>query len=287
MSMPEVLLIALVFALAATTVGWLFMTEASYLGSGAVRRFYDFGSRFYDASKGRLAAYRFSPEEDRRWLLPPLLPAIERDPHCRVLDVATGSGRVPLLLLGQPGFLGSIVGLDLSEGMLRVAREKLGAWVQSGRVALIKQDASYLPFEDVAFDVVSSTESWEFFPHPEKALGEMARVLKPGGILLLSKQRDSWALWMYGRSFTRKRVAAMLEQADFTGITIVDWQRRYDLAWGTKAGMPAPGPSEPPGPWDSVRCPVCQSQLLSSGQGLTCSQCRGEYPIRQGILYLA
>ena len=71
-------------------------------------------------------------------------------------------------------------GLDLSANMLAVAREKLG-----GAVELVQGDAERLPFADGRFEVLLCNDSFHHYPNPGAAAAEFARVLQPGGVLLL------------------------------------------------------------------------------------------------------
>jgi ubiquinone/menaquinone biosynthesis C-methylase UbiE len=87
-----------------------------------------------------------------------------------LLDVGCGTGN-HLLLFHQMGL--DVSGIDPSEPMLRVAREKLGH-----RAELRLGSAEDLPFEDNSFDIVSLVSSLEFSPHPTRALTEAARVAR-------------------------------------------------------------------------------------------------------------
>jgi ubiquinone/menaquinone biosynthesis C-methylase UbiE len=97
----------------------------------------------------------------------------------RVLEVAIGTGRS---LPFYPDAV-ELTGVDLSPGRLALAR-RLAA--ELGReVELLEADAEHLPFEDHAFDTVVCQLALCSIPRPEAAVAEMARVLKPGGRLLL------------------------------------------------------------------------------------------------------
>src|SRR3972149_2550803 len=78
-------------------------------------------------------------------------------PRPRVLDVATGTGRVPLTLVADPAFDGTVVAVDLSRRMLREAARALNS--RSRCVFLSRQDGSRLAFGDDAFDAVSCLEA--------------------------------------------------------------------------------------------------------------------------------
>jgi ubiquinone/menaquinone biosynthesis C-methylase UbiE len=105
----------------------------------------------------------------------------------RVLDVACGTGIVARLAAQTVGERGSVVGVDLNDGMLDVARAQKDA----GRAAIDwrQGDAEALPVADEAFDVVVCQQGLQFFPRRGAALAEMRRVLAPGGRLALSVMR--------------------------------------------------------------------------------------------------
>ena len=101
----------------------------------------------------------------------------------RVLDVACGTGIVGRLAASLVGPAGQIVGVDLNDEMLAVARRQpidgdvMPVWRQG--------DASALPCDAAAFDVVLCQQGLQFVPDRSAALNEMHRVLVPGGIVAL------------------------------------------------------------------------------------------------------
>jgi ubiquinone/menaquinone biosynthesis C-methylase UbiE len=101
----------------------------------------------------------------------------------RLLDVATGTGIVSLLAAKTTAGGGEVVGVDLSDGMLRKTRAKAAA--DGLTVTLLKSDAEALELPDCSFDVVVSLFGLMHFPHPEKAIGEMFRVVRPGGRVVI------------------------------------------------------------------------------------------------------
>lgn len=106
-------------------------------------------------------------------------------PSAVVLDVGAGTGIVTIRAAGQVGEGGYVVGADLSAGMLAVARE---ASRRAGlaRTDYAQMDAEELGFPANMFDAVICAFSLFQFVDMRRALAEMARVLKPGGLLGLS-----------------------------------------------------------------------------------------------------
>jgi ubiquinone/menaquinone biosynthesis C-methylase UbiE len=209
---------------------WLFVVgEGTYLGRAAVRLIYQLGARVYDDVRRPVVA------SDEAVLLPILQRALAGCAAPRVLDVATGTGRVPLLLGRQPWFAGTIAALDLAPAMLERARAKIAAAGLADRVSFCEGDAGTLGWPDASFDLVVSLEALEFFPRPRRALAEMARALKPGGALVVSKYPDVWARALPFKGLTRRQITRQLEQLGLGAIVIRDWQPgHYELVIARK-----------------------------------------------------
>jgi SAM-dependent methyltransferase len=105
----------------------------------------------------------------------------------RVLDAACGTGVVARLAAERVGADGRVVGLDLNPGMLTVARSLPVGGVPVGWV---QATAGRLPFPDGSFEVVCCQLGLQFFPDRAAALAEMARVLVPGGRLVVMVWRS-------------------------------------------------------------------------------------------------
>jgi ubiquinone/menaquinone biosynthesis C-methylase UbiE len=201
---------------------WLIVVgEGTYLGRYAVRLIYQLGAGVYDQARHKVTA------SDEAVLLPLLRQALAGRAAPWVLDVATGTARVPLLLARQPWFDGVIHGLDLAPAMLERARAKLGAAGCESRVALHQGDAGRLPWPNDSFDLVTSLEALEFFPRPRRALAEMSRTLKPGGALVVSKYPDVWARVLPFKGQTRRSMTRLLESLGLCEIVIREWQPGY------------------------------------------------------------
>ena len=152
------------------------------LGRDRIRRIYDHIGRRYDL-------LRFAEAEPKRVAL--ALLALR--PGERVLEVGVGTGAV-LVELAQAAIAGEIAegeqavgGIDLSPGMLAVARERLTAAGLADAVELREGDATALPYPDEAFDVAFCSYVLDLLPSAEinRALAELRRVLRPGGRLAL------------------------------------------------------------------------------------------------------
>ena len=100
-----------------------------------------------------------------------------------VLDIATGTGDLALLIekILKPE---SIIGCDISEGMMQVAREKCRKRGITN-IRFEKEDCTALSYPDDSFDALTSSFGVRNFQELEKALGEMHRVLRPGGHLVI------------------------------------------------------------------------------------------------------
>lgn len=105
----------------------------------------------------------------------------------RVLDVACGTGIVARRAASRVGTSGSVVGIDINEGMLAVA-EETATGIQPS-IEWRQGDATDLPFSDEQFDVVCCQQSLQFFDDPVAAVKEMQRVLAPSGCVALSVWR--------------------------------------------------------------------------------------------------
>jgi len=101
----------------------------------------------------------------------------------RLLDVATGTGDLALALLKLDPE--EIVGVDLSEPMLAVGREKVAARGETGRIPLVQGDAAALPFPDDSFDGATVAFGVRNFENLREGLAGIRRVLRPGAPLVV------------------------------------------------------------------------------------------------------
>lgn len=134
------------------------------------------------------------PAQDR------LLEMAELQPGDSVVDVACGTGLVTFLAADAVGSQGTVLGTDISRGMIELALEaaqERAGHNGSGNVSFERMDAEELKLPDESFDVALSALGLMYYPDPVKALREMRRVLVPGGraVAAVWGQRDrcGWA----------------------------------------------------------------------------------------------
>ncbi|MEE4000654.1 bifunctional demethylmenaquinone methyltransferase/2-methoxy-6-polyprenyl-1,4-benzoquinol methylase UbiE [Tenacibaculum sp. FZY0031] len=102
----------------------------------------------------------------------------ENNPQ-QILDIATGTGDLALMMSElNPE---KIVGLDISEGMLQVGRQKIAKANLSNKIKMIVGDSENIPFPDNTFDAITVSFGVRNFENLDKGLTEILRVLKPGG----------------------------------------------------------------------------------------------------------
>ena len=143
----------------------------------------------------------------RSYLLPVFAAAVAGCPRARILDCGCGTG----YNLGVLAAYGASFGLDLNERGLTLAREM-------GR-PLARADTARLPFPDATFDLVTSFDMMQCIPTDREAVLEMARVVKPGGAVVISMAAlpilhgDHSEVWQEYRRYTRASARALAEQA--------------------------------------------------------------------------
>ncbi|MBN1483463.1 MAG: class I SAM-dependent methyltransferase [Chloroflexia bacterium] len=109
----------------------------------------------------------------------------------RIIDVGCGFGAMNIVLARR--FPDSeVVGIDLSEPLLELARQSARAAELGERVRFEKADAQQIPYEEDSFDAVISTNMVHIVSQPIQMLNEMERVLAPDGRLFIADIRRSW-----------------------------------------------------------------------------------------------
>jgi ubiquinone/menaquinone biosynthesis C-methylase UbiE len=225
----SVILVVLIVIVIGVVCYWqLFIAEGAYLGAKVVAKLYDWFAVHYDRVKEYDANYEAVK------LAQPILQHIRlhglKSPQ--ILDIGTGTGRLPIALFRQSQFNGLITAIDLSPRMLALAQQQLHAYAD--RMTFLLRNAQVLPFATAHFDVVTCLEAIEFFADPNGALQEMYRVLRPGGFLLISNRIGPDAWKMPGRVQPSAKLAEKLQQMGFAQIAVDAWFIDYDLVRAIK-----------------------------------------------------
>ncbi len=142
---------------------------------------------------------------DKIWRKKALKAIVDASDPVKVLDLACGTGDFSIAVAkALRGRNGHITGVDLSEGMLAVMREKVGKAGLEETISIEEGDGENLRFPDNTFDRVTIAFGIRNFEDRLKGLSEMRRVLKPGGrlvILELSRPENRGIRWFYDLYF--------------------------------------------------------------------------------------
>ena len=145
--------------------------------TGQVRRMFDNIATVYDVMD-----HAMSLGLDKRWRRKAAKIVAKSEPKT-ILDMATGTGDFALALRRNVASVRSITGVDISPGMIEVAKQKLEA--AGADVTLVVGDGMRLPFGDGSFDAVTVAFGVRNFESLEKGIAEMARTLASGGTLCI------------------------------------------------------------------------------------------------------
>ncbi|HYP20821.1 MAG TPA: class I SAM-dependent methyltransferase [Chloroflexia bacterium] len=117
---------------------------------------------------------------------------LDPQPGDRILEVGFGPGVAVEELLGRAR-VGFVAGVDFSETMVEEASRRNAEAIAAGRADLRYGEAGELPFADASFDKAFSIHSVYFWSRPRQAFKELWRVLRPGGLLVITMlSKDRW-----------------------------------------------------------------------------------------------
>lgn len=187
--------------------------------------------RSYDEVAAALSFF-----QDGRWRRA-AVEAVGAKPGDRVLDVACGTGLVTAALVER--WSCRAIGIDQSAAMLERARSKAAANPRLGaRVSFVEGEAERLPFADDEFEHLTFTYLLRYVDGPGETLRELARVVKPGGIVSSLEFCVPSGLWFWPwRLYTRLVLPALgrlvsrgwYEAGRFLGPSIEGFYRDYPL----------------------------------------------------------
>ena len=211
----------LLIAAIAALVYWLVViTEGVYLGRRMVVWLYDITAHKYDGIK------EFDAEAEHYFVTKPYLAHLPKHPAPRLLDVATGTGRVPITCLRNRRLMARWWGWMRRGGC---CLWRLRNWRGITAVSSpSNKSPTNSPFADNTFHGITCLESLEFFPSAEKALHEMVRVLQPGGSLMVTRRIGWEAKTFVGHSHSPESFAALLTNLGLVNVQMTPWQFDYD-----------------------------------------------------------
>jgi demethylmenaquinone methyltransferase/2-methoxy-6-polyprenyl-1,4-benzoquinol methylase len=181
-----------------------------------------------------------------------------------ILDVASGTAGVALQLAERTG--ARVVGVDLTEPMLRVGQRRVAAAGRRDRIALAAGRGERLPLPDASVDALTFTYLLRYVQDPQATLTELARVLKPGGTMAsLEFCVPTGALWHPAwLAYTRMVLPAggwllggreWFRVGRFLGPNISAHYRRYPVGWTVAA-------------WEKAGLTDVGTRIMSLGGGL-------------------
>lgn len=271
-----VVVIAIVLMLLYALDREIYFYEATHLGPRVQAWLYDRWAKNYDKSKGE------SQKQDADMLARPTMDALSNISAPFVLDLATGTGRMPLALLKEARFNGNTVAVDVSQGMLEKASQKLELY--QGRFTLLRLIDFPLPFPDNSFDMVSCMEALEVMPEMDRPLHELFRVLRPGGFFLTS--RGTEASGRKSKVISKADFKSLLEIKGFEQVEVTTWWKWFDRVTARKPGKLTASSHQ--NLTDALKCSACEKiNLVRESSYLKCCECGNKISIYEnGIVLL-
>ena len=165
-----------------------------------------------------------------------------------VLDVAAGTAGVSLQLAARTG--ARVIGLDLTEQMLRQGAQNIAAAGAGGRVRLVNARAEQLPLPDASVDALTFTYLLRYVSDPQATLAELARVVRPGGTVASLEfnvpPSPFWRFWWRAYTASALPLGGLItggrqwyEVGRFLGPSIASHYQRYPIDWTVRAWQQA------------------------------------------------
>ena len=162
----------------------------------------------------------------------------------RILDVASGPAGVALQLASRTG--AHVVGVDLTEAMIRQGHENVARAGVEKQVQVVLGKGEQLPFPDASFDALTFTYLLRYVEDPQATLRELTRVVRPGGMIgnleFLVPASRFWRFWWWGYTRLVLPIGGALTGGRewftvgrFLGPNITAHYRRYPLPWTVQA----------------------------------------------------
>jgi demethylmenaquinone methyltransferase / 2-methoxy-6-polyprenyl-1,4-benzoquinol methylase len=175
-------------------------------------------------------------------------PAGTAGPGAIVLDVAAGTAGVSLQIADRTD--ARVIGLDLTEQMLRQGAVNVAAEDASGHVSLVNARAEQLPLPDASVDALTFTYLLRYVSDPQATLAELARVVRPGGTVASLEfnvpASAFWRFWWRAYTWLVLPLGGLITGGRewygvgrFLGPSIAGHYRRYPIGWTVRAWQQA------------------------------------------------
>jgi SAM-dependent methyltransferase len=154
-----------------------------------------------------------------------------------ILDIGCGGGRT-ISKLASKVPRGKVFGIDISKDSVEVARNYNKKLIKKGKIDIRLSSVSKLTFEDASFDLVTAVETHYYWPDLEADLGEVLRIIKPGGKFLViggeylgsrfDDRNKNWAEKIGMNLHTLEGFKALMANVGFKDVEVFE---NYDKGW--------------------------------------------------------
>ena len=145
---------------------------------------------------------------DVKWRKKVVALVAEKNPET-ILDIATGTGDLAIMMTKTTA--NTIIGLDLSAGMLEVGKKKIEEKHLTNKIEMVLGDSENIPYPDNHFDAITVSFGIRNFENLEKGLSEIKRVIKPNGLfVILETSVPEKTPYKQGYSFYTKYILPLI-----------------------------------------------------------------------------
>lgn len=156
---------------------------------------------------------------------------LDVQPEDQVLEIGFGHGHA-IQMLAKRATKGTVAGIDLSTVMVQQAARRNRETIMAGRVEVSQGSVANIPYEYARFDKVLAVNNYQFWPNAEFNLGEIQRVLRQNGVLLLClRRKEANRMFRLAPGFSAEEVeeiAGLVRWVGFRDVRMVTRRARYE-----------------------------------------------------------